>query len=260
MGFEIIVATIFVVLAAIGIHDQRTFIYRCGDTLLPYGPESFGLPTPSFRYQSPHYMYFARDGASRTVIFVAGNGASVQNSYWHLGRLYGVCNCNIIAIEKGCVSQTEMVNRVRDNMARFLLDPERRIDLHPYYLMGVSLGSAVMMQVYGAMSLGERRRIAGIILDNPFTTLHEVINHHLHKYLLYVPSWLVLDKWDNRAVVLDKPVLFLTAEKDEIVPPRMSLELMQQDNFTNNFKQVVLSGSLHGHAAAHPDYLPAFMH
>lgn len=260
MGFVIIFASIVLTLAAIGIRFQRGFIYQCGgDAVVPYDPTSFGLPTPSVRFQHPR-MYFARNGAVRTVFFVAGNGASVQNSYWHLGRLYGVCNCNLVAIEKGCSSQQDMVSTVRDVIYTTIFRVGR-IDhqTHQYYLMGVSLGSAVVMHAYDAMDAYERARITGIILDNPFTTLQEVVNHHVHQYFLHVPAWLILDVWDNRAIQLDDTaVLFLTAERDEIVPPHMSWELMRHTtNPRRGVRQVVLSGSLHGHAAAHPDYLPA---
>ncbi len=233
----------FVALASIVVYNyQRALIYRCGDAIVPYQPQNFGLPLPLHRLL-PN-LHFSRAGAPCTIIFVPGNGASVHNAYWHISRLYALCD--VIAVEKGCYTQANMVEHLKLVVNDIL---SMRRHGHPIFVMGVSLGAAVVLQ---ALKADHVPIMAGIILDNPFTSMVEV----LHNHYVYVPEWLLVDKWNNRGARITIPLLVLTSERDEIIPPRMSAEIVAYANASAT-THVVLSGALHGHAAAHPDYLPA---
>jgi fermentation-respiration switch protein FrsA (DUF1100 family) len=108
--------------------------------------------------------------------------------------------------------------------------------------MGVSLGTA------HAAFVTEDTHIHGIILENPFTSIPDIV-----PFL----GMFVFDTWniENALSFTSIPLLILTSEQDEIIPPYMSTTILNA--YRGPKQQVILNGSLHGHAGAHPDYLPA---
>lgn len=238
---------------------QHLYIYSCGDQTKTFLPASaFLLPEP--RVCSTYGTHtFARPQSTRHVYYFHGNGGSVRDTYWHIGRLYSVCNCTIHALEtprclydKG-VDQTQTV----EHLTGAIRGTFRHGSNQSTWIMGVSLGTAHALHTM-AWWLA-RNVVSGVVLENPFTSLPDM-----------VPWWLaflrplLLDDW-NSTRILDEwsyagPILFLTSEQDEIVPSHMSTTLMdvyRQRGWGRTAAQVLLKGSLHGHAGAHPDYLPA---
>jgi len=124
--------------------------------------------------------------------------------------------------------------------------------------MGASLGTAFAILPYPYTWVDISSKISGVILENPFTSIAAVISP---RYEAYIQKILFNPLWNNLDIMMYfrtiTPVLFLTSERDEIVPPSMSTTLYNAWNDAAKKTHVVLSGSLHGHASSHPDYLPA---
>ncbi|BFZ57799.1 bem46 protein, variant [Savitreella phatthalungensis] len=85
----------------------------------------------------------------------------------------------------------------------------------PMYAFGQSIGGAV------AVAIVHRNpgRFAGLIIENTFTSLRDLIPSVLP--LATYLAWLCHQKWDTRAIIkaIDCPILFLSGGKDELVPP-----------------------------------------
>lgn len=217
---------------------QNRIIYSCGNTPQLLSPVSFGLPIPEYSALT----HFKRDNTELAIYYFHGNGINAENTWWHVGRLYSICNCSIFVVETiNCISPSFFGNSIASTL--YWLEKSIYPTLGRYkhnILFGVSLGTAHVSNIYHR----HEKHISGIILENPFTSIDE---------LTYIPNFMIFNNWDNRHFSTTIPLLILTSEKDEIVPPSMSKDLCQQNNCTH----VILPGALHGHAGAHPYHLPA---
>jgi fermentation-respiration switch protein FrsA (DUF1100 family) len=77
-------------------------------------------------------------------------------------------------------------------------------------LYGESLGTGV------AVALATERRVAGVILDAPFTSAADVAGHHYR----FLPVWLLRDQYRSLDRIRDTraPLLVLHGDQDGVVP------------------------------------------
>lgn len=77
-------------------------------------------------------------------------------------------------------------------------------------LYGESLGTGV------AVRLAVERKVAGLVLDAPFTSTADVAEHHFW----YLPVWLLRDQYRSIDLIgrLDAPLLVVHGERDGVVP------------------------------------------
>jgi pimeloyl-ACP methyl ester carboxylesterase len=230
---------------------QDDIIYTCGSTRQTHPPFAFGLP--EIQYMNPT-IFFERLNANRTIYYFHGNGVSAENTFWHVGRLYQICNCSIYVMEPiNCRKPSwfgysqriigyELWREVKYHLSRD----------HENIFMGVSLGTAHALYVFRYLGLYDQKSVVKIILENPFTMIQDL-------FRFKIPLWFLSTNWDNVDMLDDgffwPHVLFLTSGEDEIVPPSMSKRLLSL--IKPKAKQVILSGANHGDAGAHHDYLPA---
>ena len=93
-----------------------------------------------------------------------------------------------------------------------------------YFLLGHSLGSAVVLQAYQNL---DTNNCAGVILCNPFSSLKAwaIYHHHLPNALSFVmPTY-----YDNVQNIkrIPKPILIVTSHADTVNPPQEALEVYQ---------------------------------
>ena len=220
-------------------------------------PFIFGLPSPTYTHNDGAIV-FKHPNATLVLWWLHGRGTTVYQSYWHIGELYRACNCTVIAIlyPRHCTKDNLM-----ERMASMdIYDPYIQLNSTRVF-MGTSLGTAVLLASFPHLI----QSVDAIILENPFTTIGESINHAMKStdeffipfsYIVRFLAWFIVDAWDSREAMrrnisADVPALFITSEKDEIIPPYMSKQLMRPGD-----TQVILPGSKHGHAAAHRLYVP----
>jgi hypothetical protein len=88
----------------------------------------------------------------------------------------------------------------------------------PVLLVGESLGSAV-----AALAAAERPGVAGVLLLTPLSSVEALARRHYP----FIPGFLVLDRWraDLALPRYGGPVVFVVAERDEIVFPDLGLAL-----------------------------------
>jgi len=98
-------------------------------------------------------------------------------------------------------------------------DPQKNI-----FLFGESLGTAV------ATYVASERKVAGLILEAPFTSIADVAQSH---YPFLPVKWMVRSPFPSAewAIKVSAPVLALRGEKDKTVPPTFTLKQIQ--NFKN---------------------------
>ena len=248
---------------------QNHIIYNCGggEWLMEsqrHPPLAFGLPNPrairdNGELPAGTITAFERPGSDTVIYYFHGNGRRMEHDYWRIGQLYGVCNCSIYAIEYPHCLETKLFGHSMHDYRMWL---SRLLGVHLQagkrnYLLGASLGTAFVISAYPYTWSIMSATISGVILENPFTTVAAVISP---SYATHVEAFL-LNSWDNSGVLslfdTKVPVLFLTSEHDEITPPHMSTTLHDMWSAHSKKTRVLLKGSLHGHAASHPDYLPA---
>lgn len=161
-------------------------------------------------------------GSEPTVIFFYGNGAyaaGMAPEFRHL-RLLGA---NALIVEYPGYGMSggrpaEKAFYAAADAAYDYLERQPGIDRSRIVSAGWSMGGAV------ALDLAARRRVAGLILVNAFTTLPATARA-LQPWL---PTSLVLSsRFDNLAKIpsITCPILIAHGDRDEIVPPRMSGEL-----------------------------------
>jgi len=229
---------------------QRYVIYKAGiHADHTYPPSAFGLPTPDIRYNKTAYVFKARIQPPRaTLFYFHGTRMSVVHGYWQIGRTYKALEGRVDIIALSYLSSWYKGQQS-------MLDVSERVVLanrkYPYIIMGSSLGSVV------AIHMATRRRsdhlLMGLIAENPLTSISDLLPRPLHS-IVYLSS----DNWATTLTNVTCPVLVITSERDEIVPPKMSTILLK-GAANSKHTQVILRGANHGDATSHPDYLPAIV-
>jgi fermentation-respiration switch protein FrsA (DUF1100 family) len=103
-------------------------------------------------------------------------------------------------------------------------------------LQGFSLGSGVAVQ------LATERKVAGLILEAPFTSAVDV---GAAAYPFVPVRWLMHDRFDNMAKIgaIDAPILVTHGTRDEVVPARQFDELY--DAIRAPKSRAVIEGATH---------------
>jgi fermentation-respiration switch protein FrsA (DUF1100 family) len=103
-------------------------------------------------------------------------------------------------------------------------------------LYGESLGTGV------AVGLATERRVAGLVLDAPFTSAADVAGHHYW----YLPVWLLRDQFRSLDRIRDiaAPLLILHGDRDGVVPFALGERLYAHAHEPKRF--VRIEGGDHG--------------
>ena len=166
--------------------------------------------------------WWARAAADEpTLLYFHGNGGSLRfrtdriSAYQARGRGVFMMSYRGYSGSTGAPSE-------RANVADGLLAYDRFVSLgvRPADLIvsGESLGSGVAVQVAG------QRRIAGVVLDAPYTSTVEVGA----KAYPYLPvRWLMLDRYESIRHIksVAAPILIVHGERDRIIPVEMGRQL-----------------------------------
>ncbi|KAI6121283.1 Alpha/Beta hydrolase protein [Pisolithus sp. B1] len=154
-----------------------------------------------------------------TVLMFHGNGGNLGHRIPLAHVFYTAMRCNVFMLSyRGCLSidaQTAL-NYVLANQV---------LQRTPLILYGQSLGGAV------AIHLASRNasKVRALILENTFTALPRVIPHAVP--ILSPFTFLCHQKWDSASklplIPRETPILMLSGERDEVVPPQHMMELWE---------------------------------
>ena len=158
--------------------------------------------------------------AKGTVLLFHGNAGSAIHRR-HYVRALKKLEYNVIIAEypgygarEGIISEANLIKDARET-AQLALQQFGK----PLYLWGESLGAAVASAI-----VKENPAIVGIVLVTPFDKLPNVAQHH---YWYIFGKWLSKARYDNVKNLqdFDGKVAVIMAEKDEIIPNSLTLNL-----------------------------------
>ena len=112
------------------------------------------------------------------------------------------------------------VAALRSALSRSEVDPDR------VFLFGRSLGGAVALAALAAAPAADRAAVAGVILENTFTSIADMVDVVLPSIAWLKPLILRI-RWDSTVAIagVTQPLLFISGEADALVPQRMMRRL-----------------------------------
>lgn len=163
----------------------------------------------------------ARDASKATLVYFHGNAGHIGHRAGkarpYLDTGHGVLLVSWRGYGGNDGSPTED-GLYRDGRAAFAFLDQIGVPPETTIVYGESLGSGVAVQ------MARERRVGGVVLESPFTSIPSVAAHHYW----YVPAAaLVRDRFDSLSKIgeIDAPLLVVHGERDRIVPVEFGREL-----------------------------------
>ncbi|KAJ1656358.1 hypothetical protein IWQ61_004061 [Dispira simplex] len=108
--------------------------------------------------------------------------------------------------------------------------------LYPIYIYGHSLGGALAIDLANRLTTqskpGNMPMVCGVVLENTFTSMLDLVGAVYPRWLPYywLARYCLWNHWPNvdRIQAITVPILFLSAAKDDLVPPWMMTKLSQK--------------------------------
>lgn len=268
-GFFFLFVLLFVSVVWIARPKLEQWLYRCQSTTPRCNDPLFcctdiyemhRLPLP-FSYGKNTEIFENPESKCR-ILYFHGRGRTRHYNFYMLGPLYHETKCSIVVFEyPACdfdpLGPNDGPEILFDRAKTLLLE---RVDLQTDFLMCSSMGCSILLKVLEIVSTPSAH-FKGIILENPPTSLADVVSFHT-----WIPNFFIIpflgvkNDWrisDDFPYTVDKVLLF-TSEKDELVPPIMGSEIAQHFVAKGmNVTQVHLYGANHGDAPSHPLYQKA---
>jgi fermentation-respiration switch protein FrsA (DUF1100 family) len=173
-----------------------------------------------------------------TVVFFHENAGNIGLRLEYLQKYADQVNVNILIVAYRGFSKSsgnpdqKGIEIDAESILETLFDPKKQlaplIDLTSIYLHGRSLGGAVVVYAGGLEKFKDR--IKGVILENTFTSIPDVVKHFGPDAADLVD---VLLKGNNdwptlsRIPSLKASALFIASMADELVPPKQMLRLFE---------------------------------
>jgi len=194
-----------------------------------------------------------------TLILFPGNAGTVRERLQLIKHLVSSLEVNVLIISyrgygNSTASSPSELGLKRDGVAsiEYLLNNRQNISTS-IFLFGRSLGGAVAIHV----AKHYQDKIKGVILENTFTDVPSILNSQF-PYLTYF-KFLCTNTWNSCneiKSISNTPVLFLSAQNDEIIPPKM-MEILHKNcpSHSRAFKSFANANHLTADTNAH-DYFP----
>ncbi|RKP02656.1 hypothetical protein CXG81DRAFT_10506, partial [Caulochytrium protostelioides] len=168
--------------------------------------------------------------ATDTLIFLHGNAGNIGHRLPLAFHFHTTVRCNVLLLSYrgyGKSGGAASERGIKQDVEAALLWVRGHPDLAGARIVmyGQSIGGAAA--IHAAALPAHRHTLAGLILENTFTSLPRLVPHALPQIAWL--SFLCTQRWpsDRDITRLDPrlPVLFLSGARDELVPPTMMHEL-----------------------------------
>jgi len=129
---------------------------------------------------------------------------------------------------------------------KHVLNDIKDIDTKKVYLHGRSLGGAVA--IYAATHVKEGKQIRGVILENTFTCMSDMVDAVLGR-LSFLKHLILRNHWSSIELIhkIQVPVMFIKAKQDELVPfahmNRLSDQIKKDGH--GNFTEYIIENGTH---------------
>ncbi|KAI3388591.1 hypothetical protein SNEBB_003803 [Seison nebaliae] len=189
----------------------------------------------SFDDNKIHSLYFPPNSLTNKklkeifIIHFHGNAGSVFDRQYEIPKFQNIFNCHILLVEyRGFGLSSSFPNeKYLEKDSLYVLDfVKNNFPKLPIILFGRSLGGAV------AIDLMYRRQndLAGVIIDNTFLSIPKMGREIAGaNWVNKLPNFLVASKFNSegklKMISKNIPILFLSGEMDELVPPSMMEQL-----------------------------------
>ena len=172
----------------------------------------------------------------RLVVFFHENAGNLGLRLDYFSTLYHKNDCDILAIayrgyssssgipsEEGLKLDAEAVMEFVD---RDLVDFYKNNG--GVFVVGRSLGGAVAAAVVSRLPEDKLAKIDGLVLENTFTSIPDMADQ-LFSVLAYFKGMVLTNYWQTIDLVphIELPILYVTGDKDEIVPTEHTHRLQQ---------------------------------
>lgn len=220
----------YAVAAAVMYFAQRRFIYFPEPSRTP--PQAVGLPDVAERIiatpdgEKLIAWYGKAKPGQPTLLYFHGNGGALEfrsasiRRYLNRGR--GILMMSYRGYSGSTGSPSESANVADAKLAYDALLKEG-VSPDDIILYGESLGTGVAVQV------ASEKRVAGVILDSPFTSIVELAA----KFYPWLPvSLLLRDRYDSMRHIheVHEPLFVVHGEADDVVPVGMGQRLFAAAN------------------------------
>jgi pimeloyl-ACP methyl ester carboxylesterase len=190
--------------------------------------------------------WILNQGQQKALIYFGGNAEDITHNINQLETLFNnftiyLINYRGYGKNRGKPSEQGLFS---DAIAIY---DQIRDKHHSISLMGRSLGSGV------AVYLASKRDIEQLFLLTPFDSIAEVAQTH---YPFFPARHLVRDRFDSTAYAqnISAPTLIVTAEFDQVIPPKHSQRLRDQLTQTS-VSYYRVAGAEHNNLTSFPGYL-----
>ncbi|KAL6066747.1 bem46 protein, variant [Balamuthia mandrillaris] len=212
-GFPLDARTVFISPEAVGLEDFFE------EVMIPT-QDGVKIQAYLFRHRNANEV--------PTILFCHGNAGNLSYRLYNISRLFSTaylgCNVMIISYRGYGKSEGSPSEKGLQRDAQAALDylcslPD--IDPHKIVLFGRSLGGAVALHLAAA----NEDKLAAVMVENTFTSIPDMIDVVM-PWLSYF-KMLCTNKWNSLQTVKDisLPILFISGERDELVPPAMMTRL-----------------------------------
>lgn len=180
--------------------------------------------------ESIHGWHIHRDNPVATIIFCHENAGNIGLRVTNLIMMAQRLNCDLVAFDyrgyghsSGIPSEAGLLVDTHTVYHDYVLKQEvqRKVILY-----GRSLGGAVAVQF--AAQLANDKRIAGVIIENTFTSIANMLGS-VFPFLNFglVKKFCLRLKWETEKWIehLQTPILLISGLKDEIVPASHMMRL-----------------------------------
>lgn len=220
MGQRLLLLFAFIISLLVGCGMERSFIFFPEKSIV-VTPTNVGLPFEDLYIFTPdgtriNGWYVPSSGAKVTFLWLHGNAGNLGGRVDSLRDFHRELGVNVLMIDYRQYGRSE--GRVteegtyQDALAAYDY-LAKRPDLDPFRIVvyGQSLGSAV------AVDLAVKRRLYGLILEAPFTSIRAMAAFH-YPWLPF--AGLLSTRYDSLDKIgkVDAPLLILHGDRDEIVP------------------------------------------
>ncbi len=198
----------------------KSFIFH-PEKAIRQTPADVGLPFEEINLEtsdrvSIHGWFIPYSGARTTLLWLHGNGGNIGHRVGRIERLRPALQSHILIIDyRGYGQSGGQVSEegtYLDAIAAYdYLLTRSDIDGQRIVPFGVSLGTAV------AVELALRRKVGGVILEAPFTSIREMAR----KTVPWLPIGpFITTRYDNLSKIgrINAPLLILHGDRDEVIP------------------------------------------